>query len=64
MLDKDKYKIEFIVIKSPCNIIFGERVTSRLNDGWELKDDIKVTPYSDKEIRYSQALIRYTLKEK
>lgn len=64
MLDKDKYKIEFIVVESSGIATFGERVTSRLNEGWELKDDIKVTPYSDKEIRYSQALIRYTLKEK
>lgn len=64
MRDKDKYKIEFVVIESRCNINFGERVASRLNEGWELKDDIKVTPYSNKEIKYSQALIRYTLKDK
>lgn len=64
MQDKSKYKMEFVVIESLCNIVFGEIVASRLNEGWELKDDIKVTHYSDKEICYSQALIRYTLKDK
>ena len=64
MLDKSEYKMEFLVIESSCNIIFGERVASRLNEGWELKDDIKVTPYGEQEVIYSQAMVRQSLKEK
>ena len=61
MQDKSKYDMEFVVIKSSCNINFSNIINARLKEGWELKDDIKVSRGIESDVIYSQAMVRYKI---